>query len=62
MKRKKLNKKEVETLRRLSNKVYRLYLEYCETDKDVALNYGNGSVGSQLGCAIASLDSILQEY
>lgn len=56
----KLSKKEVRKILRLS-----LVLDDIRNDieeNDVELRYGNGTASEQLGCAVAALDTILQEY
>lgn len=58
--RKKLSKKEVRQILRISFKLDDL--RNAIEENDVELNYGNGTASEQLGCAIAALDSILQEY
>lgn len=60
----KLNKREVETLRRLSNKIWELRKRYDEDEgTDIELQIkGNGTVGGCLDVAAAALDTILQEY
>jgi hypothetical protein len=58
--RKKLNKREVQKILRLSFKLDDLRNEIEEND--VELQFGNGTASEQLGCAIAALDCILQEY
>lgn len=58
--RKKLSKKEVRQILAISLKLDDLRNDIEE--KDVELKYGNGLASEQLGCAIAALDSILQEY
>lgn len=58
--RKKLNKREVQQILRLSFKLDDLRNSIEEND--VELKYGNGLASEQLGCAIAALDCILQEY
>lgn len=60
----KLNKREVETLRRLSNKIWELRKRYDEgegTDIELQIK-SNGTVGGCLSAANAALDTILQEY
>lgn len=60
----KLNKREVETLRRLSNKIWELRKRYDEDEgTDIELQIkGNGTVGGYLSVAVAAIDTILQEY
>ena len=58
--RKKLNKREVRAILTLSVKLDDL--RACIERDDVELNYNNGTASEQLGCAVAALDNILQEY
>ena len=58
--RKKLTQKEVKTLDSMMERLCKIYHKI--EDNDVELNYGNGTVASQISCAIASLETILQEY
>ncbi len=56
----KLTKAEIESI----NSLYKRVNKLCSTiddDRDVQLNYGNGTVSSQLSCASAALWTILQE-
>ncbi len=57
---KRLNKAEVKALDSVMDRLDRLYKHFEE--KDVPLNYGNHSVATQLSCALAALETILQEY
>ena len=59
-----LNKKELAALESLANKIWALRQKYDEENgTDIALQIeGNGTVGSNLSCAAAALDTILQEY
>lgn len=59
-----LNKKELAALESLANKIWALRQKFDEENgTDVALRIeGNGTVGSNLSCAAAALDTILQEY
>lgn len=64
MSQKRLNAKQVRELEALFNrieKVAKKYDEYEGTDIPLGI-YGNGTVGSNLNCALASLETILQEY
>lgn len=56
----KLNKREIEILVRLQERLAKLQ-EPIE-ENDVELHYGNGTVSEQIGCAIAALETILQEF
>lgn len=59
---KRLTKKEVETLYRLREKIDAIR---AKVDPDDEMNLqieGNGTIGGQLSVASASLDTILQEY
>ena len=59
---KRLTKKEVETLYRLREKIDAIR---AKVDPDDEMNLqieGNGTIGGQLSIASASLDTILQEY
>ena len=49
----KLTKAEVKTLSKLADRL---------EEDDVDLHYGNGTAASQVDCAIAAIESILQEY
>lgn len=64
MKPKKLNAKQVKELEALFNRIDKVAKKYDEEEgTDIPLGiYGNGSVGSNLNCALASLETILQEY
>lgn len=64
MKPKKLNAKQVKELEALFNRIDKVAKKYDEEEgTDVPLGiYGNGTVGSNLNCALASLETILQEY
>lgn len=59
-----LNKKELAAFESLANKIWALRQKYDEENgTDIALQIeGNGTVGSNLSCAAAALDTILQEY
>lgn len=59
-----LNKKELATLIKLSDKLWEIRNRFSEEDgTDIELQVeGNGTVGSNLSCAVASIDTILQEY
>lgn len=58
--RKRLNKAEIKTLDSIMERLDKVYKHFEE--KDVELNFGNHSVATQLSCALASLETILQEY
>lgn len=64
MEAKKLNAKQVRELEALFNRIDKVAKKYDEEEgTDVPLGiYGNGTVGSNLNCALASLETILQEY
>ena len=55
----KLNKQEVKTLESISDRLSKIYWEM--EQNDVVLHYGNGTAASQISCAIAALECILQE-
>lgn len=58
-----LTKKEVIAISRIVDKLNALYRDYMDEENDIPLQVeGNGSVGSNLSCACASLEVILQEY
>lgn len=56
----KLNKEEIKAIEAMQRRLCRL-AEKVE-ENDVPLNYGNGTASTQLNCAIAALETILQEY
>lgn len=58
--RQKLSKREIEAINSLDNKIRRM-AERME-ENDVELHYGNGTAASQLNCAAAALETILQEF
>ena len=58
--REKLNKSEIQSLNSVMDRIDKLYKHF--EDKDVVLHYGNHSVATQLSCALAALETILQEY
>ena len=58
--RQKLTKQEVKSLKALQERINNIWDRFDESD--VELHYGNGSVESQLNCAAAALETILQEY
>lgn len=60
----KLNKKEVAEIYKIADRLERLAKKYDpEQNKDIELQVeGNGSIYSNINCALASLDTILQEY
>lgn len=55
----KLNKQEVKTLESISDRLSKIYWKM--EQNDVELHYGNGTAASQISCAIAALECILQE-
>lgn len=59
-----LNKKELATLISLSEKLWAMSNKFDEENgTDIKLQVeGNGTVGSNLDCAVAAIDTILQEY
>jgi DNA-binding protein YbaB len=57
--RQKLTKQEIRAVQSLDDRIRRM-AEKME-ENDVELHYGNGSVESQLNCAAAALECILQE-
>lgn len=60
----KLNKKELATLISLSEKLWAMRKKFDQvngTDIELKLKE-NGTVGSNLDCAVAAIDTILQEY
>ena len=59
---KRLTKREVETLYRLREKIDAIR-DKVDPDDEMDLQIeGNGTIGGQLSVASASLDTILQEY
>jgi DNA-binding protein YbaB len=56
----KLTKAEIQAIVSLDNRIRKM-AEKME-ENDVELHYGNGSVESQLNCAAAALETILQEF
>lgn len=58
--RKRLTKAEVKAISSLDDRIRRMAAKMEEND--VELHYGNGSVESQLNCAAAALETILQEF
>ena len=58
--RQKLTKAEIQAIVSLDNHIRKM-AEKME-ENDVELHYGNGSVESQLNCAAAALETILQEF
>lgn len=57
--RQKLNKQEVKTLEAIYRRLCSMY-DHLE-ENDVELHYGNGTAATQVSCALASLECILQE-
>ena len=55
-----LNKQEIRAIESLDNRIRRMAAKM--EKNDVELHYGNGSVETQLNCAAAALETILQEY
>jgi DNA-binding protein YbaB len=58
--RQRLTKQEIRAIVSLDNRIRKM-AEKME-ENDVELHYGNGSVESQLNCAAAALETILQEF
>lgn len=58
--RQRLTKAEIQAIVSLDNRIRKM-AEKME-ENDVKLHYGNGSVESQLNCAAAALETILQEF
>ena len=58
--RQKLTTAEIQAIVSLDNRIRKM-AEKME-ENDVELHYGNGSVESQLNCAAAALETILQEF
>lgn len=58
--RQKLTKQEIQAIVSLDNRIRKISEKMEEND--VELHYGNGSVESQLSCAAAALETILQEF
>ena len=58
--RQKLTKAEIQAIVSLDNRIRKMAEKMDEND--VELHYGNGSVESQLNCAAAALETILQEF
>lgn len=56
----KLTKREIAAIISLDNKIRRMAEKMQEND--VELHYGNGTVETQLNCAAAALECILQEF
>jgi hypothetical protein len=59
--RKKLNQKEVAKIQRYADKLTELWREIEDNDVELQIRE-NGNVSDQLSCAVAALDTILQEY
>lgn len=57
--RQKLTKAERRSLESIQERLSKMYWKM--EDNDVELHYGNGTVATQISCAIASLECILQE-
>ena len=58
--RQRLTRAEIQAIVSLDNRIRKM-AEKME-ENDVELHYGNGSVESQLNCAAAALETILQEF
>lgn len=61
MKERKLTQKDIEQLYRLRDKIDRISARLESEGKNHTL-CGNGDVCEQLSCAVAGLETILQEY
>ena len=57
-----LNKREVELLLSLRDRIDSLRDRIDPEDEIMLQVEGNGTIGGQLSCASASIDTILQEY
>lgn len=59
-----LSKKEIAAIMSVAERLGKLWKKYDEENgTDIALQIdGNGTVGGCLGCAVAALDTIIQEY
>lgn len=58
--RSKLSKAEIESIESIQARLEKLWHKLEKSD--VELHYGNGTVADCVSCAVAALDSILQEY
>lgn len=56
----KLTKKDVADLERLQAHINRIWDRFEENDLE--LHYGNGTASSQMSCAYAAIETILQEH
>ena len=56
----KLTKAELRTINSIDDRIRAIANKMDEND--VELHYGNGTVATQLNCAIAALETILQEF
>lgn len=56
----KLTKAEIKAISAIESRLIKMAEKMDENDCD--LHYGNGTVATQLNCAIASLETILQEF
>ena len=57
--RQKLKKAEIKTLESIHRRLCKIYYQLEENDCE--LHYGNGTASTQVDCAIAALECILQE-
>ena len=57
--RQKLNKQEIKSLESIHQRLCKMF--YHLEENDVELHYGNGTASTQVDCAIAALECILQE-
>ena len=55
----KLNKQEIKSLEYIHQRLCKMF--YHLEENDVELHYGNGTASTQVDCAIAALECILQE-
>lgn len=55
----KLNKQEIKSLESVYRKL--CWIFYKLEENDVELHYGNGTASTQVDCAIAAIECILQE-
>ena len=56
----KLTKAEIHAIDSIEERLCKMAKKMEE--KDIELHYGNGTVSAQLYCAIAALETILQEF
>ena len=58
--RQKLTKQEVKSLKALQERINNIWDRFDESE--VELHYGNGTASSQMSCAYAAIETILQEF